>query len=79
MGWGWNLLGTADYSWVMYIPHLIPYIQIPLMLGGLAISVYVVYRIGIHHISDRKLLLKSLIPVFGYLVIVTGIFFWLVL
>ncbi len=79
MGWGWNLLGTADYSWVMYIPHLVPYIQIPLMLGGLAISVYVVYRIGIHHISDRKMLLKSLIPVFGYLVIVTGIFFWLVL
>ncbi|MFC1936313.1 cupredoxin domain-containing protein [Chloroflexota bacterium] len=79
MGWGWDLFGTANYPWTMYIPHLVPYLQIPIMLIGLAISIYVVWRIGIHHISDRKLLLKSLTPVFVYLVLITGLFFWIVL
>lgn len=79
MGWGWNLLGTASYEWVMYVPHLVPYLQIPIFLAGLAISIYVVYRIAIHHTTDRRLLLRSLTPVFVYLVLVTATFFWLVL
>jgi len=48
-------------------------------LGGLAISIYVVYRIAINHTTDRKMLLKSLTPVFGYLTLVTLLFFWLVM
>jgi hypothetical protein len=79
LGWGWDLFGTASYPWTMYIPNLVPYFQILIMLGGLVISIYVVYRIGIHHITDKKLLLRSLIPVFGYLVLITGLFFWIVL
>jgi len=79
MGWGWDLFGTADYGWVMYAPHIIPYLQIPIMLAGLAISIYTVYRIAINHTTDKKLLIRSLTPVVGYLVAVTAIFFWLVL
>jgi hypothetical protein len=79
MGWGWDLFGTADYPWTMYIPHLVPYFQIPIMLGGLMISIYVVYRVAIHYISNKKLLMKALTPVYAYLVLVTGLFFWIVL
>jgi hypothetical protein len=79
MGWGWDLFGTADYGWVMYVPHLIPYLQTPILLAGMAISIYVVYRIAIHHTADRGVLLRSLMPVFAYLVAVTGVFFWLVM
>jgi polyferredoxin/plastocyanin len=79
MGWGWNLFGTANYEWVMYSPHLIPYIQTPILLGGLAISIYVVYRIAAHHTSDRKLLIRGLTPVFVYLTLVSAAFFWLVM
>jgi len=79
MGWGWDLFGTADYGWVMYAPHIIPYLQIPIMLGGLAISIYTVYRIAINHTTDKKLLIRSLTPIVVYLVAVTAVFFWLVL
>jgi polyferredoxin len=79
MGWGWDLFGTADYGWVMYAPHLIPYFQMPILLFGLAISIYVVYRIAVHHTNDRKILLRSLAPVFVYLSLVTAAFFWVVM
>jgi hypothetical protein len=79
MGWGWDLFGTAGYEWVMYAPHLIPYIQTPILLLGMAISIYVVYRIAIHHITDQRLLLRSLTPVFVYLSLITATFFWLVM
>jgi len=79
MGWGWDLFGTADYGWVMYVPHLIPYIQTPILLLGLAISIYVVYRIAVHHTANQKLLLRGLAPVFVYLSLITATFFWLVM
>jgi hypothetical protein len=79
MGWGWDLFGTAGYGWVMYAPHLIPYLQTPILLGGLAISIYVAYRIAAHHTSDRKLLRRGLMPVFIYLSLITATFFWLVM
>lgn len=79
MGWGWDLFGTADYGWVMYSPYLIPYIQTPILLAGLAISVYVVYRIAIHHTNNRHILSRSLTPVYAFLILITGTFFWLVM
>jgi len=79
MGWGWDLFGTANYGWVMYSPHLVPLIQTPILLGGLAISIYVAYRIGIHHTTDRKLLTRSLTPVFIFLGLITATFLWLIL
>ncbi|MBT3239520.1 MAG: 4Fe-4S binding protein [Chloroflexi bacterium] len=79
MGWGWDLFGTASAEWVMYVPHLVPFFQIPIMLVGMVVAIYVVYRIGIHHISNKKMLLKSLAPVFFYIIMITGFFFWLVL
>jgi plastocyanin len=79
MGWGWNLFGTANYEWVMYAPHLIPYIQTPILLLGLAVSIYVVYRISVHHTTERTVLLRSLAPVFVYLTLITAAFFWLVM
>jgi len=45
----------------------------------MVVAIYVVYRIGIHHISNKKMLLKSLAPVFFYIIMITGFFFWLVL
>lgn len=79
MGWGWDLFGTADYGWVMYVPHLVPYLQTPILLLGLATSIYVVYRIAINHTSNRRILVRSLTPVFVYLSLITAAFFWLVM
>jgi len=38
-GWGWDLFGTKDYPWTPYAPGLVPYLQVPLLLVGLAWSV----------------------------------------
>lgn len=77
MGWGWNLFGTADYGWVMYAPQLIPYLQTPIFLGGLAVSIYTAYRIGLNHTTDKKMLTRSLVPVVILLSLFTATFFWL--
>lgn len=77
MGWGWDLFGTAKNGWVMYAPHLVPYLQTPIFLGGLAISIYTAYRIGLNHTSDKKLLVRSLVPVVILLSLIIAIFFWL--
>jgi polyferredoxin/plastocyanin len=77
MGWGWNLFGTADLGWVMYVPHLVPYLQGPIFLGGLAVSIYTAYRIGLNHTSDKNVLTRSLAPVVILLSLITATFFWL--
>ena len=38
LGWGWDLFGTADQHWRPLYPEWIPYLQIPLLLGGLWIA-----------------------------------------
>ncbi|MBT6061266.1 MAG: hypothetical protein HOG55_08730, partial [Anaerolineae bacterium] len=77
MGWGWNLFGTADLGWVMYVPHLVPYLQAPIFLGGLAVSIYTTYRIGLNHTTDKNVLTRSLAPVVILLSLITATFFWL--
>ena len=77
MGWGWDLFGTAKYGWVMYTPHLVPYLQTPIFLGGLAVSIYTAYRIGLNHTKDKKVLTLSLVPVVILLSLIIATFFWL--
>lgn len=77
MGWGWNLFGTASYGWVMYAPHLVPYLQAPIFLGGLGVSIFTAYRIGLNHTTDKKVLTRSLLPVVVLLSLITATFFWL--
>jgi plastocyanin/ferredoxin len=36
LGVGWNLFGTAGQHWTPFFPEVIPYLQVPLLLAGLA-------------------------------------------
>ncbi len=45
-GWGWDLFGTAKYPWTPYAPELLPWLQIPVLLIGLAFSIVLAYRIA---------------------------------
>lgn len=38
-GWGWNILGTAQRDWTPYFSGWIPYLQVLLLLGGLAAAI----------------------------------------
>jgi hypothetical protein len=35
LGWGWNLLGTADVPWTPYLSTVRPIVQTTVLLGGL--------------------------------------------
>lgn len=45
-GWGWDLFGTAGASWTPYLSAAIPYLQFPVLLGGLAWSARTAYRLA---------------------------------
>ena len=62
MGWGWNLFGTAKAAWKPLYPGSMVYIQIPLMLFGLAFSLKRGYAIAGSLWRDRKAAVLSLAP-----------------
>jgi hypothetical protein len=40
LGWGWDLFGTAGQRWQPLLPALVPYLQVPLLLAGLAAALW---------------------------------------
>ncbi len=78
-GWGWNLIGTAKYDWRPYFPELLPYIQIPILLIGLALSIVTAYQIARPYAVERRIALKSVAPVALFLFGITAVFFGLYL
>jgi polyferredoxin len=62
LGWGWNLLGTADLSWKPLFPESMVYIQIPLLLIGMVFSLKRGYAIAFSLWRDRREAALSLIP-----------------
>lgn len=70
-GWGWNLFGTANFHWRPLLPHLVPYIQIPVLLLGLFYSVRSTYEIGLGVFQKKDQLVRSLIPITIFLVFIT--------
>lgn len=49
LGWGWNLLGTVGLKWTPYIPGLIPYLQVPVLLIGLTAAIALALRTAHQH------------------------------
>jgi len=49
LGWGWNLLGTAGLKWTPYVPGLLPVLQIPALLFGLAAATGLAVRTARQH------------------------------
>lgn len=74
-GWGWDLFGTAHYPWTIYAPRLIPYLQAPVVLVGLALSISTVYGITTHHTADRQKVLRSITPTLIFMVAITAVVF----
>lgn len=49
LGWGWNLLGTADLPWTPYLSGLAPYLQTPVLLIGLVAAMALALRTARQH------------------------------
>jgi polyferredoxin len=78
-GWGWNLFGTSTFPWTPFLPGLIPYLQIPILLIGLASSIIIAFGIARQTASTPRKARLAAIPITVYLTAITGLFFWLYL
>lgn len=58
-GWGWNLLGLKELSWTPYFTGLYPVLQAGVLIAGLALSIYVSFRIGEQSYRSSKAALRS--------------------
>jgi hypothetical protein len=46
LGWGWNLLGTANTTWSPDVSGFSPILQVAILLGGLFWSTRVAQRLA---------------------------------
>lgn len=76
-GWGWNLLGTADMAWTPVLTGWLPYLQIPVMLLGLAYGLDLAWKTARRLYADRQQAALSVTPVMLWLTALTGAFIWL--
>jgi hypothetical protein len=76
-GWGWNLLGLRDVPWTPVLPGLVPYLQVPLLLGGMALALYTAWRIIQERAQERTL--QAFMPTGVFLTLATLGFVWLYL
>ncbi len=73
-GWGWNLIGTAAYHWTPYIPEILPFLQAPVLLGGLAIAITFAHKISRQAFVDKAAAFRATLPVSVFLTGVTLVF-----
>ncbi len=59
LGWGWDLVGTSHIKWNPLLADLIPYIQLPIVLFGLALAVDLTYKIGINMFKEHRKAIKA--------------------
>ncbi|MCH7706818.1 MAG: 4Fe-4S binding protein [Chloroflexi bacterium] len=76
-GWGWNLFGTAGYQWTPYVPQVLPYLQTPVLVVGLAMSIVLGNRISQENLGDGPQARRSLIPIAFLLTAITLALLWL--
>ena len=62
LGWGWDLLGTAGRAWQPLWPQSVVYVQLPLLLIGLAFALKRGYTIALAIWGEQRPAVLSLIP-----------------
>jgi hypothetical protein len=76
-GWGWNLFGTRAFPWTPFLPGLMAFLQVGLLLVGLLFSINIAYRLGRQHARNHAQAWRSVLPVAGFLTAITMVFLWL--
>jgi hypothetical protein len=73
-GWGWNLIGTAGYPWTPYVPEILPFLQAPVLLAGLAAAITAAHKIARQVIPGRAAAFRATLPVAAFLTAATLVF-----
>jgi ferredoxin len=76
-GWGWDLFGTRSVAWSPFLPGLMTFLQVGLLLVGLVFSIVTAYRIGRQHTHTDAQAWRGTVPVSGFLTAITLVFLWL--
>lgn len=74
---GWNLLGTAGFSWTPFFTGFVPYLQILSVMGGLLFALDTGYRLSQQTYVDKRAVARGFIPLAAFLVLLSGVFLWL--
>jgi ferredoxin len=78
-GWGWNLFGTASLHWTPFFTNLIPFLQVGILITGLLFSVNTAFKIAQQHNPRSKMAFRAMLPIVGFLLLVTFVFMGLYL
>jgi polyferredoxin len=71
LGWGWDLFGTAHFSWQPLWPEYLGFFQIILLLIGLFYALNHAYKAGEQMFGNARAALKGMIPIGSFTVVVT--------
>ena len=74
-GWGWNLFGTANVAWTPMVPQWVPYLQVPLLLVGLAYALKAGWDQATSLFGRQSQALKAFAPVAVVLTVTVLYFF----
>ncbi len=74
LGWGMDLFGTAGFHWQPFLPAWVPYVQVPVLVAGLWLSLQSGLRIAHEIVGDRARAVRLLAPVSGLLTAATIVF-----
>jgi hypothetical protein len=77
LGWGWDLLGTADYHWRPYFTGLLPYILLIIFLAGAVLTTYVGWKISLENFATRNKALRAMMPMTLFFIAITSGFIFL--
>ena len=79
-GFGWDLLGTADYRPNLGVINakFVWYLSVGAIVLGHIVSVFVAHVISLVEISDRKKALRSQYPMLALMVIYTASSLWII-
>lgn len=78
-GWGWNLFGTTDLYWSPFLPNLIPFLQVGILMTGLLFAVNTAFKIAQQHTPSVQIAFRAMLPIVGFLLMVTLVFMGLYL
>ena len=73
-GWGWDLFGTKGYPWTPVLIGVVPYLQVAVLIAGLLFSIQTAYLIGRQYSANGSGVIRTVVPIAGFLAAVTVAF-----
>lgn len=75
-GWGWNLFGYAGSPWKLFIPRLVPWIQVSLMIIGFSFTFNSLWRIWLKLTPNIRSAFRGFQPFAIFFLLITSSFIW---